>query len=88
MHKADLLHCGAVSFDIFDPKISELLPYRSLVQLYVFHKNYERQKKIIQLPNSNSALIGLFKILLRAFNSECFASITVEYSFIIFGSNG
>ena len=106
MHKADLLHCGADSFDIFDPKISELLPYRSLVQLYVFHKNYERQKKIIQLPNSNSALIGLFKILLHAFNrpnahsvwfrvdlitllnSECFASITVEYSFIIFGSNG
>ena len=43
MHKADLLHCGAGSFDIFVPEISELLPYRSLVQLYVFHKNYEEQ---------------------------------------------
>ena len=106
MHKADLLHCGTGSFDIFDPKISELLLHRSLVQLYVFHKNYERQKKIIQPPNSNSTLIGLFKILHRAFNrsnahsiwfrvdlitllnSECFASITIEYSFTIFGSNG
>ena len=106
MHKADLLHCDAGSFDIFEPKIFELLPYRSLVQLYVFHKNYERQKQIIQPPNSNSTLIDLFKILHRAFNrpnahsvwfrvdlitllnSECFASITVEYSFIIFGSNG
>ena len=43
MHKADLLHCSAGTFDIFDPKISELLPYRNLVQLYVFHKNYEEQ---------------------------------------------
>ena len=37
-----LIYCIVVLAFLIQ-KISELLPYRSLVQLYVFHKNYEEQ---------------------------------------------